>query len=91
MYAVTTVTITLPDSLTAFVEAEVAAKGLPDISAYVTNLLREAQVRTEAGRIEALLLEGLASPALSMDAKYRKGLQTRAERLFGRLQDRVRP
>lgn len=56
-----TVTISLPDSLKEFVDAQVATKGYGNVSEYFRTLLREAQANEEAARLERLLLEGLAS------------------------------
>ncbi len=57
----TTVTISLPESLKEFIEREVATKGYGNVSEYVRGLLRDAQKREADARLEALLLEGLAS------------------------------
>ncbi|RUL97419.1 ribbon-helix-helix domain-containing protein [Rhizobium chutanense] len=56
-----TVTISLPDSLKAFVESQMASKGYGNVSEYFRGLVRDAQVRENEARLEALLLEGLAS------------------------------
>ena len=56
----TTLTISLPDSLREFIDREVEAKGYGNVSEYVRGLLREAQVRDADARLETLLLEGLA-------------------------------
>ena len=56
----TTVTISLPDSLKEFVDAQVAAKGYGNVSEYFRSLLREAQQNEADARLEALLLEGLS-------------------------------
>jgi len=58
---VTTLTISLPDSLKEFIEREVQTKGYGNVSEYVRGLLREAQEREANQRLEALLLEGLAT------------------------------
>jgi antitoxin ParD1/3/4 len=55
----TTLTISLPDSLKEFIEREVETKGYGNVSEYVRGLLREAQEREANQRLEALLLEGL--------------------------------
>jgi antitoxin ParD1/3/4 len=56
------VTITLPESLKAFIDAEVASGGYPDASGYVQELLlKESRRQKERERIEALLEEGLNS------------------------------
>lgn len=57
----TTVTISLPDSLKDFIEREVQTKGYGNVSEYLRGLLREAQRKEEDERLEALLLEGLTS------------------------------
>ncbi|MFS8148299.1 ribbon-helix-helix domain-containing protein [Rhizobium sp. BR 249] len=56
-----TVTISLPDSLKAFVESQMASKGYGNVSEYFRGLVRDAQERENEARLEALLLEGLAS------------------------------
>ena len=55
----TTITISLPDSLKAFIDSQVAGKGYGNVSEYVRSLLREALAKEEDVRLEALLLEGL--------------------------------
>ncbi|WP_261332195.1 type II toxin-antitoxin system ParD family antitoxin [Rhizobium leguminosarum] len=55
-----TVTISLPDSLKAFVESQMASKGYGNVSEYFRGLVRDAQARENEARLEALLLEGLA-------------------------------
>ena len=57
----TTVTISLPDSLKEFIEHEVQTKGYGNVSEYVRGLLRDAQQREADSWLEVLLLEGLAS------------------------------
>jgi antitoxin ParD1/3/4 len=57
----TTVTISLPESLKEFIDAEVQTKGYGNVSEYVRGLLRAAQVKDADSRLEALLLEGLSS------------------------------
>lgn len=57
----TTLTISLPDSLREFIDREVETKGYGNVSEYVRGLLREAQERDAHQRIEALLLEGLTA------------------------------
>ena len=57
----TTVTISLPDSLKAFVDGQLASKGYGNVSEYFRSLLRDAQAKEQDARLEALLLEALAS------------------------------
>ena len=55
----TTVTISLPESLKAFVDEQLATKGYGNVSEYFRSLLRAAQEREEDTRLETLLVEGL--------------------------------
>ena len=57
----TTLTISLPDSLREFIDREVQAKGYGNVSEYVRGLLRDAQAKEVDARLEALLIEGLTS------------------------------
>jgi antitoxin ParD1/3/4 len=56
-----TVTISLPESLKDFVKHQLATKGYGNVSEYFRTLLREARAKEEDARLEALLVEGLAS------------------------------
>ena len=57
----TTVTISLPDSLRSFIDEQLATKGYGNVSEYFRSLLREAKEREDDARLEALLVEGMAS------------------------------
>ena len=57
----TTVTISLPETLKTFIDEQLATKGFGNVSEYFRSLLRDAQERDEDARLEALLLEGLAT------------------------------
>ena len=57
----TTLTISLPDSLKEFIEREVHTKGYGNVSEYVRGLLRNAQAKEADARLEALLIEGLTT------------------------------
>src|SRR5271165_1287700 len=57
----TTVTISLPETLKAFIDQQVATKGYGNVSEYFRSLLREAQERYEEAGLEVLLREGLAT------------------------------
>jgi antitoxin ParD1/3/4 len=88
--AMTTVTIALPDSLREFVDSQVATKGYGNVSEYFRGLLREAQTKEHNARLEALLLEGLASNSLSLDAAFRQTLQSKVEQILEKHKDRAR-
>ena len=87
----TTVTISLPDSLKTFLDTQVATKGFGNVSEYVRSLLREAQTREQNARLEALLLEGLASNTLPLDAEFRRGLAAKVDQVLEKYKDRTRP
>lgn len=57
----TTVTISLPESLKTFIEEQLATKGYGNVSEYFRTLLREAQAKEDDAKLEALLIEGLTS------------------------------
>lgn len=86
----TTITISLPDSLKSFVDSQVATKGYGNVSEFFRGLLREAQAKEAEARLETLLLEGLASREIPLDAAFRQGLEAKVEQLLDRHKDRVR-
>lgn len=57
----TTVTISMPESLKEFLDHEVETKGYGNVSEYMRSLLREARAKDADFRLQELLLEGLAS------------------------------
>jgi antitoxin ParD1/3/4 len=67
-----TIEISLPESLHAFVEAQVESGAYESTSAYFERLVREAQEREDAeSRLEALLLEGVNSgPGIVVTGDY---------------------
>ncbi len=78
----TTVTISLPDSLKAFIDAQLATKGYGNVSEYFRSLLRDAQAKDEDARLEALLLEGLASRSLPLDEEFWKRVEAKTEAIL---------
>jgi len=85
----TTITISLPDSLKAFVENQLATRGYGNMSEYFRGLLREAQEKEQEARLETLLLEGLASKSIPLDAQFRQSLEAKVEKILGRYKDRA--
>jgi len=86
----TTVTISLPDSLKSFVETQLATKGYGNVSEYFRSLLREAQAKEQDAKLEALLLEGLASKQIPLDPAFRRGLEAKTEQILAKYKDRLR-
>ncbi len=75
-----TMNISLPETLKAFVDEQVAGGGFGTSSEYVRTLIRHDRDRQ---RLRALLLEGASSPpGPPIDDAYFNGLRQRA-RAFG--------
>ncbi len=53
----TTVTISLPESLKAFIDRQLATKGYGNVSEFFRSLLRDPQDAEEDVRLEALLVK----------------------------------
>ncbi len=81
--------ISLPDSLKALLDSQMATKGFGNVSEYFRSLLREAQAKEQEARLEALLLEGLASKTVPFDAAFRKRLEAKAEQILEKYKDRA--
>ena len=58
----TTMNISLPDEMKAFVETQMAKEGYASASEYLRALIREAQKRRAKQELEAKLLDGLQGP-----------------------------
>jgi antitoxin ParD1/3/4 len=88
----TTVTISLPESLRAFIDHQLATKGYGNVSEYFRSLLREAQKEEEDGRLEVLLLEGLASgDDVPATPGFWKDLKAEARKIAAKHKARARP
>jgi antitoxin ParD1/3/4 len=77
-----TITISLPESLKVFVEQEVSTQGYGNVSEYFRSLLREAQAREARQRLDARLLEALDAQSLPKDAAFWSQLRLEAQRLI---------
>ncbi len=74
----TTMNISLPDSLKAFIDGQVTRRGYGTSSEYVRELIRKDQDRLH---LRSVLLEGGASaPAGAADVAYFDALRKRAGR-----------
>ena len=73
-----TMDISLPDSLKSFVDQQVSERGYGTSSEYVRELIRKDQDRQ---RLRGVLLAGAATaPASPADAAYFEGLRDRVRR-----------
>jgi antitoxin ParD1/3/4 len=87
----TTVTISLPESLKAFIDHQLATKGYGNVSEYFRSLLREAQQAEEDARLETLLLEGLAGGNdIPLTQDFWKELKSEARQIAARHKTRKR-
>ncbi len=81
----TTVTISLPESLKEFIDVEVQTKGYGNVSEYVRGLLRAAQTKAADARLEVLLLEGLSSGKdIPLTQDFWRELKTDAAQILAR-------
>jgi antitoxin ParD1/3/4 len=62
----TSLNISLPETMRAFIQEQINTGGYSTASEYVRQLIRAAQKRAADQRLEALLLEGLDSEAHEM-------------------------
>ena len=75
----TTLTISLPDSLKKFVVRQVKTRGYGNVSEYFRGLLRTAQEHDENKRLEALLLASLDDPRSDIEVNPGFWKELRAE------------
>ncbi len=85
----TTMNISLPDEMKAFIEAMMAQEGYASASEYLRYLIREAQKRQAKRELEAKLLEGLQGPAVEMTREDWDSI--RREALEGLAGETIRP
>lgn len=81
----TTMNISLPEEMTAFIEARMSEEGYASASEYLRALIREAQQRQARRELEAKLLEALESgPAEPMTREDWESIESDAlKRLAG--------
>jgi len=74
----TTVNISLPDELRAFIEEQMAREGYASASEYIRDLIREAQRRNAKRELEVNLTEGLQGPSTKMTRKDWQSIEREA-------------
>ncbi|WP_165067885.1 ribbon-helix-helix domain-containing protein [Paludisphaera rhizosphaerae] len=80
----TTMNLSLPDEMMAFIEAQAALGGHASAAEYVQALIREAQKRTAKQELEAKLREGMESgPATEMTPRTGMGWNARSGNVAG--------
>ena len=84
----TTMNVSLPDSLRTFAESR-SAQGYGSVSEYVRELIRADRKRAAQERLEGLLLEGLESgEPVEATPSYWKKLHQRVVRAAGKARRR---
>lgn len=83
----TTLNISLPESLKSFVEEQVAAGGYSTASEYVRSLIREAQERRTKAELESKLLAALGAEATSMGTADWDQLRERVRRMAAEIRE----
>jgi antitoxin ParD1/3/4 len=84
----TTMNVSIPDEMKAFIEAEMAAEGYASASEYVRALIRDAQRRRAKQELEAKLLEGLQGPVTEMTGEDWDAIEREALERYAREQSR---
>jgi antitoxin ParD1/3/4 len=85
----TSMNISVPEEMKAFIEAQMAAEGYASASEYLRTLIRDAQKRRAKQELEAKLLEGLEGPAVEMTREDWESI--RREALDGLAGETIRP
>ena len=75
-----TLNISLPKELRDLVVREVEAGGYGSVSEYIREAVRASLRRTATERLEALLLEGLASPPVEATPAFWRELRAKARK-----------
>jgi antitoxin ParD1/3/4 len=87
----TTLTISLPESLRDFIDRQVKTKGYGNTSEYVRSLLRDAQETESGKKLENLLLRGLESGGkdIEVDEKFWPDLKAQAAAMIAKRKKRA--
>ncbi|MCK6482026.1 MAG: ribbon-helix-helix protein, CopG family [Planctomycetaceae bacterium] len=78
--AVRTLNISLPEELRDLVVREVASGGYGSVSEFVREAVRDSLRRAALDRLEALALEGLATPEVEATPALWRSIRERARR-----------
>lgn len=78
-----TITISLPDAMKEFVEAQLAEEHFGTVSEYLRALIRDDQKRKAQQRLEELVLEGMDSGSFEMTDQHWDDLRRSIARVAG--------
>lgn len=77
-FTMTSMNISLPDPMKAFIDEQIKSGAYSSVSEYVRQLIREDQKRAAEAKLEALLLKGLDSgQPIEVTEEYWKNLRAR--------------
>lgn len=82
----TTMNISLPEEMKAFIESQMSTEGYASASEYLRALIRDAQRHRAKQELEAKLLEGLQGPAVEMTREDWDSIEREAQERFDREQ-----
>lgn len=85
----TTLTLSLPDEMKAFIEAQAARDGHTSVDEYVRTLVLQAQKREAKLELEAKLLEGMQGPFVPLTRGEWESMEREA--LGGPSDEAIRP
>lgn len=85
----TSMNISLPDEMKAFVESQMAEEGFASASEYLRALIRDVQRKRAKQELEAKLLEGLQGPSVVMDREDWDSIEREA--IAGLAGESIRP
>jgi antitoxin ParD1/3/4 len=78
MATMSTMNVSLPDDMKAFVEAQVAREGYASVSEYLRAIIRDAQKRKAREELEGKLIEGLQGAAVEMTSEDWQSIEAEA-------------
>ncbi len=85
----TTLTLSLPDEMKSFVDAQVVQEGHASADEYLRALVRDAQKRKARLELEAMLLEGMQGPSVALTREEWESMEREA--LDGLSGEAIRP
>ncbi len=78
----TTLHVSLPDSMKDFVESQAATEGFGSPSEYLRSVIGQVQKRQAKQALDAKLLEGLDGPAVEMTTEDWDDIEREAQARF---------
>ena len=85
----TTMNISLPEDMKAFIESQMSQEGYASASEYLRTLIRDDQRRRARHALETKLLEGLQGPSTIMNREDWDSIEQEAQARFDREQARA--